>query len=73
MIGDRRTPDPLQCSRARCSHHATWQIRWRNPKIHTEDRVKIWLACDEHKRYLVDFLGARSFPLSVVPLEDASS
>lgn len=53
------------CSRAGCRDAARWSIRWRNPRIHTGDRSKTWLACDEHVGYLRDFLAARSFPLSV--------
>lgn len=54
------------CSRAGCFEHATWRLEWRNPKIHTADRVKVWLACDEHVEFLRDFLAAREFPLTVV-------
>ena len=39
-------------------------IEWRNPRIHTGDRVKVWLACDEHVEVLRDFLAARAFPLA---------
>ncbi|SJM60622.1 hypothetical protein CZ774_10060 [Frigoribacterium sp. JB110] len=39
---------------------------WRNPKIHSADRRKVWLACDEHVTYLREFLASRSFPLEVV-------
>ncbi|MGR0317783.1 hypothetical protein [Agromyces sp. ZXT2-3] len=42
---------------------------WRNPKIHSEDRVKTWLACDEHVDYLRDFLASRSFPVRVERFE----
>jgi hypothetical protein len=44
---------------------ATTAIEWRNPRIHTGDRVKVWLACDEHVAVLRDFLAARAFPLEV--------
>ena len=43
-------------------------MNWRNPKIHTIDRVKVWLACDEHVGYLHDYLEARDFPVVVAPL-----
>ncbi|WP_308420922.1 hypothetical protein [Microbacterium faecale] len=39
---------------------------WRNPKIHTPDRRKVWLACAEHADYLHDFLASRAFPVRVV-------
>jgi hypothetical protein len=57
------------CSRAGCREPATWRIDWRNPKIHAEDRVKTWLACDEHVEYLRDFLASRSFPVRVEEYE----
>lgn len=64
-------PEALTCSRAGCSETAAWRIEWRNPKIHTEDRVKVWLACDEHVDYLREFLATRDFPLAVVPIDGA--
>lgn len=60
------------CSRAGCSADAVWRIDWRNPRIHDETRRKTWLACDEHVDYLRDFLGAREFPLEVLPLTGSS-
>ena len=58
------------CSRAGCSEPAHWNVNWRNPRIHTADRVKIWLACDEHRQFLFDYLATRSFPVIVTPLAD---
>ncbi|UOQ60970.1 hypothetical protein MUN76_03055 [Leucobacter rhizosphaerae] len=55
----------FECSRAGCRESAPWAIQWRNPKIHTEDRRKIWLACDAHLPVLRTFLEDRSFPLTV--------
>ena len=74
MIGLFSEPERLACSRAGCSHTADWRIEWRNPKIHTEDRVKVWLACRDHREFLEDFLSSRDFPVNVVELrpEDAS-
>lgn len=66
MIGFDETPERLTCSRAGCRERATSRIEWRNPKIHTADRVKVWLACDEHVDFLREFLAARDFPLRVV-------
>ncbi len=56
------------CSRTGCSSPAQWSINWRNPKIHGPERVKSWLACDEHRAYLQEFLAARSFPIIVTPV-----
>lgn len=61
-------PQRHTCSRAGCRQEATCAIEWRNPRIHTGDRVKVWLACDEHVGVLREFLAARAFPLEVKPL-----
>ena len=54
-----------RCSRAGCTAPATSAVHWRNPRIHTPDRVKTWLACDEHVEYLRDYLATRDFPVTV--------
>lgn len=56
------------CSRAGCRADAAWQVIWRNPRIHTADRRKIWAACDAHVDYLRDYLAARDFPVEVAEL-----
>lgn len=55
------------CSAKDCRAAAAWQLRWNNPKLHTPDRRKVWLACDNHKQYLSDFLGARGFLKETAP------
>lgn len=57
-----------RCSRARCREDAAWSVGWRNPRIHGPERVKVWLACDEHREYLRDYLVTRGFPVVVVPV-----
>jgi hypothetical protein len=57
-----------QCSRAGCRAEARWRIDWRNPRIHTGERRKTWVACDAHRDELRAFLDARRFPLEVSPL-----
>lgn len=64
---------PATCSRAGCRNGAAWRIDWRNPKIHDADRTKTWVACDEHRDYLREFLAARSFPVEVTPLHRAQT
>ncbi len=54
------------CSAKGCTAPATWELLWNNPKLHTPDRRKVWLACDDHKQSLSDFLGARQFLKDVV-------
>ncbi|CAN5351550.1 hypothetical protein BH11ACT4_BH11ACT4_19030 [soil metagenome] len=67
MIGDFG-PATERCSRAGCTEPAAWNVNWRNPRIHGIDRVKIWLACDDHVDYLRDYLATRDFPVVVSPL-----
>ncbi len=69
MIGDAPPTGRTICSRAGCGADALWRIEWRNPRIHSEDRVKVWTACEEHCDFLRDFLSARSFPVRVLALD----
>ena len=41
------------------------------PQAAHPDRRKTWLACDEHRDRLADFLGARGFLKDVVAAADA--
>jgi hypothetical protein len=59
-----------QCSRAQCEAPAVHRIEWRNPRIHDADRVKIWLACDEHLDFLLGFLESRRFPVRLARIDD---
>ncbi len=68
MIGWDEGPATPRCSRAGCTADAAWQVNWRNPRLHTPDRVKVWLACDEHREFLSGYLAARRFPVAVTPL-----
>jgi len=63
------TDDPDYCSAKGCRADATWQLLWNNPRIHTSDRRKVWLACDDHRESLEAFLGARQFLKDTVPHE----
>jgi hypothetical protein len=72
VIGGLDAPDQGVCSRADCREVATWRIDWRNPRIHTGDRRKTWLACDEHRASLADFLAARQFLRDVERLDQAA-
>jgi hypothetical protein len=61
-------PEPLVCSAKGCTAQATTALRWNNPKIHTPDRRKTWLACDEHRESLAQFLSLRNFLRETVPV-----
>ena len=61
----------IVCSARGCRRDARWQLVWRNPKLHDEDRRKIWTACDEHRATLGEFLSARGFLRDVLPLESS--
>lgn len=63
------TEQPV-CSAKGCQKDAVWQLLWNNPKLHTPDRRKVWLACEEHRQSLADFLGARQFLRDVVPVDE---
>jgi hypothetical protein len=62
---------PLVCSAKGCQQPAVWALVWNNPKLHTTERRKTWLACEEHRTQLADFLGARGFLREVVPAGEA--
>ncbi|WP_224766055.1 hypothetical protein [Nocardioides campestrisoli] len=59
--------EPDTCSAKSCTAPAAWALQWNNPRLHTPDRRKVWLACEEHRTSLSEFLAARSFLRDVVP------
>jgi hypothetical protein len=61
-------PESLICSAKACREPARWALRWNNPRIHPEARRKTWLACDDHKAGLAEFLRIRGFLREVEPL-----
>lgn len=58
--------DELICSAKGCRSEAVNAILWNNPKLHTEDRRKVWLACPRHTESLSDFLSLRGFLRDVI-------
>ena len=58
------------CSAKGCRADAVWVLAWNNPKLHPPERRKTWLACEEHREHLSQFLGVRGFLKDVVPLAD---
>ncbi len=65
-------PDGLVCSAKDCRAAAAYDLQWNNPKIHTPDRRKHWLACAEHRESLTSFLSSRGFLRDVEDLPEAS-
>jgi hypothetical protein len=63
--------DNLTCSANRCTAAARWELRWNNPKLHPPERRKVWLACDEHREHLADFLNRRAFLREIEPIQTA--
>lgn len=61
------------CSAKGCREAALWQVVWNNPKLHTPERRKVWLACDEHRVTLADFLDLRGFLIGVEPFDGDST
>lgn len=67
MLSNHNAPlDPV-CSARGCQAPAAWQVLWNNPKLHTPERRKVWLACEQHRQSLADFLSARGFLKDVLP------
>jgi hypothetical protein len=54
-------PSDLVCSARGCRTRARWALRWNNPRLHTTERRKTWLACEEHLAGLTEHLGVRGF------------
>ena len=62
--------DPgIRCSAAGCTQGAAFRVNWRNPRIHTPERVKVWLACSDHRDSLATYLGDRGFPVQVTSID----
>lgn len=60
----------LVCSAKGCRQQAEWGLRWNNPRLHTEERRKTWLACEAHRQHLEHFLSARSFLRETIPISE---
>ncbi len=60
------------CSRKACRSEASWQLLWNNPKIHTPERRKIWLACADHREWLEDYLQTRGLWKETVVLKQGT-
>lgn len=61
--------DAPRCSAKGCRADAVWVLVWNNPRLHVPGREKTWVACDEHRSTLSEFLDARGFLRRVDPLD----
>lgn len=62
-------PGDAVCSRKGCRAGASWQLLWNNPRIHSPERRKVWLACTEHRAWLQDYLTTRGLWKETLPVE----
>ncbi|MEU6737017.1 hypothetical protein [Streptomyces physcomitrii] len=69
-LSPEESPADPQCSAKGCRADAVWVLAWNNPKLHTPERRKTWLACEEHRAHLSSFLDVRGFLKDVVALEE---
>ena len=53
--------DAVVCSARGCRAPASYVLVWNNPKVHAPEREKTWVACEEHRQSLADFLDLRGF------------
>lgn len=60
--------EQVRCSAKACRNDATHVLVWNNPKVHTPDREKTWVACEDHRQSLADHLDVRGFLKRVDPL-----
>lgn len=51
----------MVCSARGCRAPASYVLVWNNPKVHAPEREKTWVACEEHRQSLADFLDLRGF------------
>lgn len=65
-------PSTPQCSRKGCRTVAVWKLLWNNPRIHSDEYRKVWLACAEHREWLEDYLSLRQLLRDVVPFDETT-
>ena len=63
-------PEKPICSARGCQSDAVWDLLWNNPKLHTPDRRKTWLACEDHRESLSYFLSVRGFLKDTVAVSE---
>lgn len=62
-----------RCSAKGCRAEAAYGLLWNNPKLHTPERRKTWLACEDHTESLSQFLSTRGFLKDAVKVSELSA
>lgn len=62
--------DQAVCSAKGCRADGVWVLAWNNPKLHLPERRKAWVACEDHRDQLSNFLAARNFLRATVPIDE---
>lgn len=70
-LSGQQAQAPVKCSRKGCRQDAEYRLLWNNPKIHTPERRKTWLACAEHRQWLESYLKDRLLYKDTLPLHNA--
>ena len=60
--------DRAVCSAKGCHSDAVHVLVWNNPRLHTPEREKTWVACEDHRGSLAQHLDVRGFLRRVEPL-----
>ena len=73
MTASSPSPATLtRCSAKGCRAEAAYGLLWNNPKLHTPERRKTWLACEDHVESLSQFLSMRGFLKDTVKVSELS-
>jgi hypothetical protein len=73
ILGASHPESRTRCSAKGCRADAAYGLLWNNPKLHTPDRRKTWLACEDHVESLSAFLSIRGFLKDAVPISELVS
>lgn len=60
----------MTCSAKACAADAAFAMLWNNPRIHSPERRKVWLACPAHRVHLHDYLASRGLLRDDVPVSE---
>ena len=67
------SPLEVRCSAKACRSAAVHAVVWRNSKLHQSGRRKVWLACEQHRASLSDFVDRRGFLIEVVGVDELTA